>query len=100
MLLLVLLLRKSGKIPSGYNGFVQKESTNLYYGYHARLAREKDVKYPVEFGENNKEFTDVDFFICMLNSRTYKIIYEPTQEAIGSSQKRHTVSDGFLPRTE
>jgi flagellar basal body-associated protein FliL len=63
VLLLILLLKKSGKIPSGYNGFVQKESTNLYYGYHAKLAREKDVKYPIEFGENNKEFTDVDFFI-------------------------------------
>jgi len=64
ILLLILLLKSDDdSIPSGYNGFVLKEKSNLKYAYSAKLSREKDVEYPVEFGENNKEFKEVDFNI-------------------------------------
>ena len=100
ILLLILFLVDNGSIPSGYNGFVQKSFDNQYYGYFARLRREKDVNAPVDFGPNNPEFLDVDFSVCMLNDRSYRITYEPTQESIGSSQKRHRVENTFAPNVQ
>lgn len=63
LLMILLLGSDSGAIPSGYNGFVKKSETNLKYAYYANIQRENDADYPVEFGENNPEFTDVDFSI-------------------------------------
>lgn len=100
VLLLLLLLRSADKIPSGYNGFLEKESVNMRYAYYARLARENDAETPVELSDRNREFRDVDFHICMQSARTYRMTYRPTQEAIGTDQSRWTVPDNLLERTD
>mmetsp|Transcript_42155 Transcript_42155/g.48917 ORF Transcript_42155/g.48917 Transcript_42155/m.48917 type:complete len:632 (+) Transcript_42155:20-1915(+) len=101
VLLLVLLLKGSDdSIPSGYNGFVLKNDTNLKYKYLARISRDNEAEYPVTFDDNNKEFKDIDFSICMMTGKTFRISYRPTKEAIGSNNTRWTVPDYLLERLE
>ena len=98
LLLILLLKSEDDPLPSGYNGFVLKQNQNLKYAYWAKINRENNAAVPIEFGENNKEFTEVDFNICMYSDRTYRISYSPTQNSIGSNDTRWTVPDELLER--
>ena len=98
--LIVIFVSSGSGIPRGYNGYVQQESVSLRYSYFAQISRVNHVDIPVNTSEgNNTEFVDVDFHICMMNSRTYRFSYRPQSHHLGG-QERWTVPDYLTERAK